>query len=81
MHAGVRQVIDVAFRDLDLTRLDADIQPGNLRSRGLIERLEFRRRGAPLPLKIGSRWREHERWTLSRADWCAADRQELAARA
>ena len=82
MHEGVRQVIDVAFRELDLARLDADIQPGNPRSRGLIERLEFRRRRAPpLSLKIGSRWREHERWTLSRADWSAADRQELAARA
>jgi [ribosomal protein S5]-alanine N-acetyltransferase len=82
MREGVGQVIDVAFRELDLARLDADIQPGNSRSRGLVQRLGFRRGGTPpLQLKIGSRWREHERWTLLRADWAAFDRQELAARA
>jgi ribosomal-protein-alanine N-acetyltransferase len=82
MCEGVASVIDVAFGELDLARLDADIQPGNRRSRALVEHLGFRRRGAPpLQLKIGSRWREHERWTLLRADWPAVERQELAARA
>jgi [ribosomal protein S5]-alanine N-acetyltransferase len=82
MREGVGQVIDLAFRELDLARLDADIQPGNIRSCALVERLGFRRGGASrLHLKIGSRWREHQRWTLSRADWPAVDRQELAARA
>ena len=82
MREGVGQVIDVAFSELDLARLEADVQPGNARSRALVERLGFRRRGAPsLQLKICSRWREHERWTLLRADWPAVDRQELAARA
>lgn len=82
MREGVGQVIDMAFRELDLTRLDADIESGNVRSRALVERHEFRRGSAlPLQLKIGSRWREHERWTLLRADWRAVDRQELAARA
>ena len=69
MCEGVRQVIDVAFRELDLVRLDADIQPDNGRSRALVERLGFSRSDAPrLQLKIGSRWRAHERWTLSCAD-------------
>jgi ribosomal-protein-alanine N-acetyltransferase len=82
MREGVGQVIDVAFRELALARLDADIQPGNGRSRALVERLGFRRGGTPpSQLKIGSRWREHERWTLLRADWLAVDCQELAARA
>ena len=82
MREGVGQVIDVAFRELDFARLDADVQPGNGRSRALVERLGFRRGGAaPLRLKIGSRWREHERWTLLRSDWAAIDAQELAARA
>jgi ribosomal-protein-alanine N-acetyltransferase len=82
MREGVGQVIDAAFREFDLARLDADIQPGNRRSRALVERLGFRRGDAPpLPLKIGSRWREHERWTLLCADWPAVDCQELAARA
>ncbi len=82
MREGVGQVIDVAFRELDLARLDADIQPGNGRSCALLERLGFRRGDAPpLHLKIGSRWREHERWTRLRADWLAVGCQELAARA
>jgi ribosomal-protein-alanine N-acetyltransferase len=82
MREGVARVIDVAFCELDLARLDADIQPGNVRSRALVERLGFRRAGAlPLQLKIGSRWREHERWTLLRADWPAVEYQEFAARA
>jgi len=58
------------------------MQPGNGPSRALIERLGFRRGCVPpLPLKIGSRWREHERWTPLRADWLGVDRQEFAARA
>jgi ribosomal-protein-alanine N-acetyltransferase len=82
MREGVGQVIDLGFRELDLDGLDADIQPGNPRSRALVERLGFRRGGAPpLQLKIGSRWRGHERWTLLRADWPVVGRQELAARA
>ncbi len=82
MCEGVRQVIDIAFQELNLTRLDADIQPDNGRSRALVERLGFRRAHASrLQLKIGSRWRAHERWTLPRVDWLAVDGQELAARA
>ena len=82
MREGVRRVIDVAFHEFDFARLDADVQAANGRSRALVERLGFRRDGAtPLQLKIGTRWRAHERWTLLRADWLAADCQELAARA
>jgi ribosomal-protein-alanine N-acetyltransferase len=81
MSEGVGLVIDVAFRELGFARLDADIQPDNRRSHALVERHNFRRSGAaPLQLKIGSRWRAHERWTLLRADWLV-DRQVLAARA
>jgi len=82
MREGVARVIDVAFRELDLARLDADIEPGNRRSRALVECLGFGRGSAsPVQLKIGLRWREHERWTLLRAHWPALACQELAARA
>jgi len=78
MCEGVGQVIDVAFSDLGLTRLDADIQPGNRRSSALAERLGFRReKASQLGLKIGSRWREHERWALPRDDWRAVDFKRL----
>jgi ribosomal-protein-alanine N-acetyltransferase len=67
MHLGLRAVIDVAFADLGLARLEADIEPRNRRSRALAERLGFGRDAGPqVARKIGSRWRMHERWTLSR---------------
>ena len=82
MREGVRQVIDVAFGDLELDRLDADIQPGNARSLALAGRLGFRRDAVPqVLLKIGSRWRAHERWTLRRDDWRDGALHDLAARA
>ncbi|MEO8465551.1 MAG: GNAT family N-acetyltransferase [Gammaproteobacteria bacterium] len=82
MCEGVKHVIDVSFSELALARLDADIEPGNARSRALVERLGFRRgRFSPLQLKIGARWRAHERWTLLRSESLAVDGQELAARA
>jgi ribosomal-protein-alanine N-acetyltransferase len=82
MREGVGRVIDVVFGDLGLTRLDAEIEPANRRSRALAERLGFRHDGAArVQRKIGSRWREHARWTLQRDEWRGAERQELAARA
>jgi ribosomal-protein-alanine N-acetyltransferase len=81
MGEGVGLVIAAAFRELGLVRLRADIQPDNARSRALVERLGFRRSdSSPVQLKIGARWRAHERWTLLRAAWLAG-RQEPAARA
>ena len=82
MREGVSQVIDVAFHELGLVRLRADIQATNRRSCAFAERLGFRRHGGSrVLLKISSRWREHESWLLLRADWRARGPQELAARA
>lgn len=58
-------VIDHAFRRLRLHRLEANIQPGNRASIGLVRRLGFRREGySPRYVKVRRRWRDHERWTL-----------------
>jgi [ribosomal protein S5]-alanine N-acetyltransferase len=82
MREGVSEVIDVAFHELGLARLHADIQHKNRRSRAFAERLGFRRHGAAqVLLNISARWREHERWTLRRDDWRARGPHELAARA
>jgi [ribosomal protein S5]-alanine N-acetyltransferase len=64
MREGVSRVIDVAFRDLGLTRLHADIQAGNERSSAFAQRLGFVRSGLVVNLKVGSRWVPHERWVL-----------------
>ena len=70
MRAGLVRVIRLAFREYRLHRLEANIQPDNLRSIGLVRSLGFRREGySPKYLKIGGRWRDHERWAVGAEDW------------
>ena len=70
MREGLRLVIGVAFRELGLHRLEANIQRNNVRSIALVEVLGFEREGtARRFLKIGNRWRDHERWALLKEDW------------
>jgi len=70
MREGLTLVIARAFRELGLHRLEANIQPGNRRSIALVERLGFRREGKARGfLKIGNRWRDHDRWALLKEDW------------
>jgi ribosomal-protein-alanine N-acetyltransferase len=70
MREGVALAIDRAFGDLKLARLDANVQPGNLRSLEFAAQLGFARDGMSRGyLKIGTRWRDHERWTLLARDW------------
>lgn len=67
MAEGVRLVIRAAFNRLRLHRLEAGIQPGNRVSRALVRSLGFRREGySPRYLKIAGRWRDHERWAITR---------------
>ena len=63
-------VIERAFREIGLHRLEANIQAGNRRSITLVEGLAFRREGKARGfLKIGNRWRDHDRWALLKEDW------------
>jgi len=67
MREGLILTLRVAFHRLRLHRLEANIQPANLRSRALVESLGFRLEGfSPRYLKIGGRWRDHERWAILR---------------
>lgn len=65
MRAGLRAVIRHAFSKLRLHRLEANIQPGNRPSIALVKSCGFRKEGLSRRyLKIGGRWRDHERWAI-----------------
>lgn len=65
MTAGVGAVVRRAFSYHGLHRLEANIQPENRASIQLVQRLGFRREGLSRRyLKIGGRWRDHERWAI-----------------
>jgi ribosomal-protein-alanine N-acetyltransferase len=70
MLAGMTKVIRLAFGKHRLHRLEANIQPGNTRSIELVQTLGFRLEGySQKYLKIGGRWRDHERWALTAEVW------------
>ncbi|MES2633755.1 MAG: GNAT family N-acetyltransferase [Pseudomonadota bacterium] len=65
MAEGLRAVVNHAFKKLKLHRLEANIQPGNAPSIALAAACGFEMEGySPRYLKIGGRWRDHERWAI-----------------
>ena len=75
MREGVGLVLGHAFGALKLHRVEANVQPANVRSLALVKALGFRKEGfSPRYLKIGGRWRDHERWTPARGRLRAATR-------
>lgn len=72
MTAGLAAVIADSFAGLGLHRLEANIQPDNLRSLALVRRLGFRREGLSARyLMVDGQWRDHERWAILAEDWTA----------
>jgi ribosomal-protein-alanine N-acetyltransferase len=68
MTEAIGLVVRQAFGPLGLHRLEANIQPGNAASIALAKRCGFEKEGfSPRYLKVGGRWRDHERWAI-RAD-------------
>jgi ribosomal-protein-alanine N-acetyltransferase len=70
MRDGLELVLRHAFATLRLHRVEANIQPTNASSIGLARGAGFRREGfSPRYLKIGGRWRDHERWAILAEEW------------
>ncbi|MCZ6659091.1 MAG: GNAT family N-acetyltransferase [Gammaproteobacteria bacterium] len=63
MHEGLTLVIEHALNKLGLHRLEANIQPDNLKSIALVQGCGFEKEGlSPDYLFITGAWRDHERW-------------------
>lgn len=63
MTEALRYVIDIAFNELKLHRLEANIMPKNLRSTRLVEKLGFVCEGKSQKyLKINGKWEDHNHW-------------------
>lgn len=76
MTEGLRLAVERAFGRIGLHRLEANVQPGNLASIRLVTKLGFRREGfSPRYLKVGGRWRDHERWALLAENWKRSGRR------
>ena len=76
MKEALALTIHYAFHDLQLHRLEANIQPGNHPSIALVKRCGFHKEGlSPRYLCINGIWRDHERWAIL-AD--ASERMDLS---
>lgn len=70
MTEAVNLILKYAFKDLKLHRIEANIQPHNLASIKVVKRCGFSLEGfSPKYLKIGGRWRDHERWAIIKENW------------
>ncbi|HEY0047855.1 MAG TPA: GNAT family protein [Pyrinomonadaceae bacterium] len=70
MTEAVRLVLSFAFKELKLHRIEASVQPENKASIAVLQRCGFTREGySPKYLKIGGRWRDHERFAIIVEDW------------
>jgi ribosomal-protein-alanine N-acetyltransferase len=68
--AGLRYVIRLAFEDLELHRLEADIQAENIPSRRLVASMGFTCEGVSRGfIRINDVWTDHERWAITLENW------------
>jgi len=72
MTEGLELILRVAFRELRLHRLEANVQPANERSLAFVGGAGFVREGfSRRYVRIGGRWRDHVRLALLVEDWRA----------
>jgi ribosomal-protein-alanine N-acetyltransferase len=70
MREGLALMLTYAFQELQLHRVEANIQPGNHASLALVQRCGFTKEGfSRRYLQVNGEWRDHERWALLAEDW------------
>ena len=70
MTEAIYLILRHAFRDLKLHRIEANIQPDNAPSINVVKRAGFTKEGfSKKYLKVGGKWRDHERWAIIKEDW------------
>ncbi|HVE51002.1 MAG TPA: GNAT family protein [Casimicrobiaceae bacterium] len=79
MTEALALLLDRAYGEIALHRVEVNVQPTNRRSLALIERAGFTREGfSRRYVKIGGRWRDHVRYALLVEDWARARRKLVA---
>jgi ribosomal-protein-alanine N-acetyltransferase len=79
MTDGLSMVLELAFTQMRLHRVEADIQPGNSRSRALARRCGLALEGySPRLVLIDGDWRDHERWAIHAERWRATRRERAS---
>ena len=70
MTEAVTLILRFAFSKLGLHRIEANVQPDNQPSIAVLKRNGFNKEGfSERYLKIGGRWRDHERWAIVKENW------------
>lgn len=65
MTEALKKIIDIAFNDLKLHRIEANIMPRNQASKEVIKKLGFEYEGLSKKyLKINSIWEDHEHYAI-----------------
>ncbi len=70
MSQGLKLVLQHVFKEIKLHRIEANIQPENIRSINLVKANGFTKEGySPKYLHIDGKWCDHERWALTYEGW------------
>ena len=72
MREALFAVLSVAFDEVKLHRVEANVQPENEPSIALVQRVGFRLEGfSPRYLFIDGAWRDHQRWAITAEEFSA----------
>ncbi|HAT8179101.1 TPA: GNAT family N-acetyltransferase [Legionella pneumophila] len=74
MSTGLKLILAKVFKEMGLHRIEANIQPENIRSIWLVKQNGFRYEGfSPRYLKVDGVWQGHEHWAITYEDFIKDD--------